>query len=194
MDRRQTAALVAASAALSCGLALAVARMRKRTAPAHDERVVPSLPGGAALDESVDSSVDSIADALPHIVWRSSADGSRRYSNARWSEATGLPVEASKGRGWLESIAPGRPGCRPPTSSGRAGPGSMRSGRACRSRSTTACATKRRGPIAGFRCVPCPSSMLMAGSMVGSVRTPTWTSEAGARDASRSWSMPALAC
>ena len=106
MDRRQTAALVAASAALSCGLALAVARMRKRPAPAHDERVVPSLPGGAALDESVDSSVDSIADALPHIVWRSSADGSRRYSNARWSEATGLPVEASKGRGWLESIAP----------------------------------------------------------------------------------------
>ena len=47
-----------------------------------------------------------IAESLPQIVWRLSADGANRYSNMRWFEYSGLNVVESEGRGWAEAVHP----------------------------------------------------------------------------------------
>jgi len=48
----------------------------------------------------------TLADALPQIVWTAASDGSIDYYSERWSEYTGLGIEASEGRGWEQAVHP----------------------------------------------------------------------------------------
>ncbi|WP_413561214.1 response regulator [Bdellovibrio sp. HCB209] len=42
----------------------------------------------------------SLADAIPHIIWRAKADGTFDYFNKGWTDYTGLSIEQSLGSGW----------------------------------------------------------------------------------------------
>jgi PAS domain S-box-containing protein len=48
----------------------------------------------------------TLAEAVPQIVWITSADGSNIYFNRRWVEYTGLSIEDSRGDGWVKQIHP----------------------------------------------------------------------------------------
>ena len=41
-----------------------------------------------------------LTDALPQIIWTATPDGRIEYCNERWTDWTGLPVEAALGDGW----------------------------------------------------------------------------------------------
>lgn len=45
-----------------------------------------------------------LADAMPQLVWSSTANGSADYVNRIWCEFTGQPAEASYGRGWMDFL------------------------------------------------------------------------------------------
>jgi PAS domain S-box-containing protein len=47
-----------------------------------------------------------LADAMPQIVWTAKPDGSRDYSNSRWTEFTGMTFEQTKDRGWMAALHP----------------------------------------------------------------------------------------
>jgi len=59
----------------------------------------------AALRES-ERKFKDLAEAIPHSVWITSAEGLAEYSNQRWLELTGLSLEESLGHGWLSAIHP----------------------------------------------------------------------------------------
>jgi PAS domain S-box-containing protein len=59
----------------------------------------------AALRES-ERKFKDLAEAIPHSVWITSAEGFAEYSNQRWLELTGLSMEESLGHGWLSAIHP----------------------------------------------------------------------------------------
>ncbi len=44
----------------------------------------------------------ALADAIPHLVWKTAADGTMQYLNRFWCRYTGLTEEQSKGQGWHE--------------------------------------------------------------------------------------------
>jgi PAS domain S-box-containing protein len=46
----------------------------------------------------------SLADAIPHIVWKAKADGSFDYFNRVWMDYTGYSREESMGLGWQNAI------------------------------------------------------------------------------------------
>ena len=46
----------------------------------------------------------NLADAIPHIVWKSKVDGTLDYFNKVWSDYTGLSTEQSIGSGWQNAI------------------------------------------------------------------------------------------
>ncbi|MEW6055692.1 MAG: ATP-binding protein [Bdellovibrionota bacterium] len=48
----------------------------------------------------------SLADAIPHAVWRSKADGTLDYFNKVWCTYTGLTFEQSLGNGWQYALHP----------------------------------------------------------------------------------------
>jgi PAS domain S-box-containing protein len=48
----------------------------------------------------------TLADAMPQMVWSTSADGAPDYFNAQWVEFTGQPAAASYGAGWLSFLNP----------------------------------------------------------------------------------------
>ena len=48
----------------------------------------------------------SLADAIPHMVWRARGDGTLDYFNKGWSDYTGLSAEQSIGSGWQSAIHP----------------------------------------------------------------------------------------
>ena len=52
-----------------------------------------------ALRES-DARFNTLADALPHMVWSTLPDGFHDYYNARWYEFTGVPAGSTDGEGW----------------------------------------------------------------------------------------------
>ena len=56
-----------------------------------------------ALRES-DARFNTLADALPHMVWSSLPDGYFDYFNAMWYEFTGSDPDSSDGQGWLALI------------------------------------------------------------------------------------------
>ena len=47
-----------------------------------------------------------LADAMPQIVWTTGADGEVDYVNARWSEYTGLSIDALRSLGWKDFLHP----------------------------------------------------------------------------------------
>lgn len=48
----------------------------------------------------------SLADSVPHAVWRARADGTMDYFNQVWTEITGLSEEQSLGLGWQSAFDP----------------------------------------------------------------------------------------
>jgi PAS domain S-box-containing protein len=52
-----------------------------------------------ALRES-DARFETLADALPHMVWSTLPDGYHDYYNARWYEFTGVPPGSTDGEAW----------------------------------------------------------------------------------------------
>ena len=48
----------------------------------------------------------SLADSIPHSVWRAKPDGKMEYFNRQWELATGLSCEASLGDGWQAAVHP----------------------------------------------------------------------------------------
>ena len=52
-----------------------------------------------ALLES-DARFNTLADALPHMVWSTLPDGFHDYYNARWYEFTGVPAGSTDGEAW----------------------------------------------------------------------------------------------
>ena len=52
-----------------------------------------------ALRES-DARFETLADALPHMVWSTLPDGYHDYFNARWYEFTGVQPGSTDGEGW----------------------------------------------------------------------------------------------
>ncbi len=48
----------------------------------------------------------TLADAIPHIIWTNTADGTANYFNQRWYEYTGLTYEQSTGVGWEAVVHP----------------------------------------------------------------------------------------
>ncbi|WP_043527193.1 PAS domain-containing sensor histidine kinase [Litchfieldella xinjiangensis] len=48
----------------------------------------------------------TLADLVPDLLWRAAPDGTRTWGNRRWSEYTGLDIEASFGYGWAEVLHP----------------------------------------------------------------------------------------
>lgn len=58
-----------------------------------------------ALRES-DARFNTLADALPHMVWSTLPDGDHDYYNARWYEFTGVPPGSTDGEGWNAMFHP----------------------------------------------------------------------------------------
>src|SRR5690606_1635256 len=58
-----------------------------------------------ALRES-DARFNTLADALPHMVWSTLPDGDHDYFNARWYEFTGVPHGTTDGEAWNEMFHP----------------------------------------------------------------------------------------
>jgi PAS domain S-box-containing protein len=48
----------------------------------------------------------NLADAIPHIIWRSKGDGTLDYFNKGWIDYTGFSLEKSFGSGWQGAIHP----------------------------------------------------------------------------------------
>ncbi|RYZ74811.1 MAG: hybrid sensor histidine kinase/response regulator, partial [Proteobacteria bacterium] len=46
----------------------------------------------------------NLADSIPHVVWRSKADGTMDYFNQVWTDVTGLSNEQSIGLGWQSAF------------------------------------------------------------------------------------------
>ena len=46
----------------------------------------------------------SLADAVPHIIWRANVGGSFDYFNKGWTDYTGLSLEQSLGSGWQQAV------------------------------------------------------------------------------------------
>jgi PAS domain S-box-containing protein len=64
----------------------------------------PKEPGAAREPAQADFRL--VMDTIPAIVWSASLDGSDDFFNKGWVEYTNLPVEESKGFGWLKAIHP----------------------------------------------------------------------------------------
>jgi PAS domain S-box-containing protein len=47
-----------------------------------------------------------LTDALPQIIWTAAPDGRIEYCNERWTDWTGLPVQAALGDGWAAVLHP----------------------------------------------------------------------------------------
>ncbi|MCM2281986.1 MAG: response regulator [Bdellovibrionaceae bacterium] len=47
-----------------------------------------------------------LADAIPHIIWKTSPDGLIEYVNAVWTQYTGLDFESSLGSTWQKALHP----------------------------------------------------------------------------------------
>lgn len=58
-----------------------------------------------ALRES-DARFETLADALPHMVWSTMPDGYHDYYNARWYEFTGVPAGSTDGEAWKGMFHP----------------------------------------------------------------------------------------
>ncbi|MGE0594038.1 MAG: PAS domain S-box protein [Vicinamibacterales bacterium] len=59
-----------------------------------------------ALLEASETRLRGLSDAVPQILWTSLPDGGRDFLNSRWTDYTGVPVEASLDLGWLEQAHP----------------------------------------------------------------------------------------
>jgi two-component system CheB/CheR fusion protein len=55
---------------------------------------------------SAENSLRTIADLVPDLLWRTTAEGEADWFNQRWFEYTGQEHSAPLGRGWLDALHP----------------------------------------------------------------------------------------
>jgi PAS domain S-box-containing protein len=67
---------------------------------------VTALEEAKARAVDVERRLNALADAVPQIVWSTTADGVTDYVNDRWYDYTGLPRERAFGEGWAEATHP----------------------------------------------------------------------------------------
>ena len=48
----------------------------------------------------------TLAEAMPHLVWQTDANGEPDYVNSRWRELTGLDLDRLRGGGWADLVHP----------------------------------------------------------------------------------------
>ena len=75
----------------------------------HCEDVLIALgAGGDDLQEpqEVSRRFETLADALPQLVWSAPNDGLSDYFSRQWCEFTGAPASESYGTGWLKFLHP----------------------------------------------------------------------------------------
>jgi PAS domain S-box-containing protein len=48
----------------------------------------------------------TLAEAMPHLVWQTDANGEPDYVNSRWRELTGLDLDQLRGGGWADLVHP----------------------------------------------------------------------------------------
>jgi PAS domain S-box-containing protein len=85
-----------------------------RIAPAFDATGTLAYWLGTATDvhqqratiDRRDGAIVAFAQAIPQIVWQTSADGAADFFNDRWYDFTGLPIHASVGDAWMNALHP----------------------------------------------------------------------------------------
>jgi diguanylate cyclase (GGDEF)-like protein/PAS domain S-box-containing protein len=55
-------------------------------------------------DQAGTARFQTLAEAIPQIVWIADANGRTTYINKRWYEMTGTPQNGDEGTGWVESV------------------------------------------------------------------------------------------
>jgi len=58
------------------------------------------------LPRTSGASIQTLAEALPHIVWTADARGDVNYFNRRWTEYTGLTIAQTRRHGWERVLHP----------------------------------------------------------------------------------------
>jgi PAS domain S-box-containing protein len=48
----------------------------------------------------------TITETMPHLIWRTAADGALEYVNGKWTDYTGLSLAQSAGEGWNQALHP----------------------------------------------------------------------------------------
>lgn len=76
-------------------------RSRRRAEKAREE-----LAGSQGRIEAAEVRQREILDAIPHLIWKSTAEGEIAYINRRWTESLNLPLEETKNYGWVRVIHP----------------------------------------------------------------------------------------
>ncbi|PTX93298.1 hypothetical protein DB345_16930 [Spartobacteria bacterium LR76] len=76
-------------------------RSRRRAEQAKTE-----IADGQARIEAAEARQREILDAIPHLIWKSSAEGEISYINRRWIESLNLPLEETRNYGWTKVIHP----------------------------------------------------------------------------------------
>lgn len=64
------------------------------------------LPMPPQQDHAMNRRFETLADALPQLVWSSRSDGSSDYFSQQWCQFTGALPNASFGTGWLDFVHP----------------------------------------------------------------------------------------
>jgi diguanylate cyclase (GGDEF)-like protein/PAS domain S-box-containing protein len=90
-----------------------------RFVPYHNSAVLPVILAavvaswvalqslkGENPDQASAVRFQTLAEAIPQIVWIADSDGRTSFINQRWYEMTGTPVSGALGTGWMESVHP----------------------------------------------------------------------------------------
>lgn len=102
---------------------LAVAQLARvplfRFVPYHYSAVLPVIPAaviaswialqslkGENPDQASAVRFQTLAEAIPQIVWIADSNGRTSFINKRWYEMTGTQESAALGNGWMESVHP----------------------------------------------------------------------------------------
>lgn len=75
---------------------------RSRAARDHAREQARALQELAVMNRRF----DTLADALPQLVWSSPPDGMSDYFSNQWCQFTGAPASASHGTGWIDFVHP----------------------------------------------------------------------------------------
>ena len=103
--------------------ALAAAQVAKvpffRLVPYHYSAVLPVILAavvaswialrslkGENPDQASAVRFQTLAEAIPQIVWIADSNGHTSFINKRWHEMTGMPESDGLGKGWMEAVPP----------------------------------------------------------------------------------------
>jgi PAS domain S-box-containing protein len=77
-----------------------------RETPILDDKLEADLVAARNALRDSDARFNTLADALPHMVWSTLPDGDHDYYNQRWYDFTGTSPGSTDGEGWNEMFHP----------------------------------------------------------------------------------------